>query len=95
VFTDLAAAIADGADAVSGIAVLADRQELFGPVASMPTTWQVLDKIDAEHLETVRAVRGAARAQAWSAGAGPELGEEMRTDFDGRVMRAVYEPVGK
>jgi hypothetical protein len=40
VFTDLAVAIADGADAVSGIAVLADRELLFGPVASMPTTWR-------------------------------------------------------
>jgi hypothetical protein len=35
VFTDLAVAIADGADAVSGIEVLRDRQALFGPVASM------------------------------------------------------------
>ena len=38
VFCDLAVAIADGADAVSGITVLGDREELFGPVASMPTT---------------------------------------------------------
>lgn len=45
VFTDLAVAVADGADAVSGIAVLADRQELYGPVASTPTTWRLLDKI--------------------------------------------------
>jgi hypothetical protein len=33
VFCDLATAIADGADAISGIAVLTDREELFGPVA--------------------------------------------------------------
>lgn len=37
VFTDPAVAIADGADAVSGIAVLGDRQDLFGPVASSST----------------------------------------------------------
>jgi hypothetical protein len=36
VFTDLAAAVADGVDAISGIAVLGDREELHGPVASMP-----------------------------------------------------------
>ncbi len=60
VFADLAAAIADGADAVSGIAVLRDRQELFGPVASMPTTWRLLDRIDAAHLPGVRAARAAA-----------------------------------
>jgi hypothetical protein len=33
VFTDLAVAVADGADAISGIAVLGDREELFGAVA--------------------------------------------------------------
>lgn len=37
VFADLAVAVADGADAISGIEVLGDRQDLFGPVASMPT----------------------------------------------------------
>lgn len=50
VFTDLAVAVVDGADAISGIAVLGDRQDLFGPVASMPTTWRVLDGIDDTHL---------------------------------------------
>lgn len=33
--------VADLADAISGISVLGDRQDLFGPVASMPTTWPV------------------------------------------------------
>lgn len=50
VFADLAVAVADGGDPISGIAVLGDRQELFGPVASMPTTWRVLDRIDAKRL---------------------------------------------
>jgi hypothetical protein len=40
VFTDLAVAIADGADAVSGIRALGDREDLFGALASMPTTWR-------------------------------------------------------
>jgi len=74
VFTDLAVAIADGADAVSGIAVLGDRPDLFGPVASMPTTWRVLDRIDAGHLDRVRAARAAARVRAWAAGAGRSRG---------------------
>ncbi len=88
VFTDLAVAIADGADAVSGIAVLADRQELFGPVASMPTTWRVLDRLDAEHLPGVRAARADARDRAWAAGAGPDLDAELRIDFDATVLVA-------
>src|SRR4051794_3033490 len=73
VFTDLAVAVADGADAISGISVLGDRQDLFGPVASMPTTWRVLDRVTEENLPTVRAARARARAAAWAAGAGPDL----------------------
>ena len=78
VFTDLAVAVADGADAISGIGVLTDREELFGPVASMPTTWRVLDRVGPEQLPTVRAAWAKARAAAWAAGAGPDLGEELR-----------------
>lgn len=86
VFTDLAVAVADGADAISGISVLADRQELFGPVASMPTTWRVLERVDADHLGAVRTARAAARA--WAAGAGPDPGEELRLDFDATITIA-------
>jgi hypothetical protein len=88
VFTDLAVAIADGADAVSGIAVLGDREELFGRVASMPTTWRVLDRIDETHLDAVRAACAAARERAWTAGAGPDLSAELRLDFDATITVA-------
>jgi hypothetical protein len=83
VFSDLAVAVADGADAISGIGVLTDREELFGPVASMPTTWRVLDRVGPGQLPTVRAARAKARAAAWAAGAGPDLGEELRLDRRG------------
>jgi hypothetical protein len=85
VLTDLAVAVADGADCVSGISVLYDRQDLFGPVASMPTTWRVLDRVDADHLSPVRAARAAARATAWAAGAGPDLAGELCLDFDATI----------
>ncbi|MGH8895193.1 MAG: IS1380 family transposase [Actinomycetes bacterium] len=93
VFTDLAVAIADGADAVSGIAVLGDRPDLFGPVASMPTTWRGLERIDDEHLDRVHAARAEARERAWAAGAGPdlqrpEMGGELRIDFDATITVA-------
>ncbi|TWP31596.1 IS1380 family transposase, partial [Leekyejoonella antrihumi] len=88
VFTDLAVAVADGADAISGIEVLTDRQELFGPVASMPTAWRVLDRIDEEHLDVVRAARAAARERAWGAGAAPDISQELRLDFDATVTIA-------
>ena len=88
VFTDLAVAVADGADAISGIAVLGDREELHGPVASMPTTWRVLDRIDAQHLGAVRDARAAARARAWAAGAGPDLDAGLMLDFDATITIA-------
>ncbi len=75
VLTDVAVAVADGADAITGIGVLGEREDVFGPVASMPTAWRVLDRIDANHLGAVRAARAAARATAWAAGAGPDLGQ--------------------
>ena len=88
VFTDLAVAVADGADAISGIAVLGDRQDVLGPVASMPTVWRVLDRVDAEHLPAVRSARAQARAAAWAAGAGPDLSQELRIDFDATITIA-------
>lgn len=88
VFTDLAVAVADGADAITGIAVLGDREDLHGPVASMPTTWRVLDRVDADHLPRVRQARAAARAVAWAAGAGPDLGQELCLDFDATITIA-------
>ena len=88
VFTDVAVAIADGADAVSGIAVLRDRAEMHGPVASMPTAWRVLDRLDEQHLPGVQAARATARAAAWDAGAGPDLTAELRLDFDATITIA-------
>ena len=86
--TDLAVAVADGADAISGIGVLTDWEELSGPAASMPATWRVLDRVGPEQLPTVRAARAKARAAAWAAGAGTDLGEELRLDFDTTITIA-------
>jgi hypothetical protein len=88
VFADLAVAIADGADAVTGIEVLRDRQGLFGAVASMPTAWRLLDRIDEAHLPRVRAARAVARARAWRGGAAPDPAGELRIDFDATITIA-------
>jgi hypothetical protein len=88
VFADLAVAIADGADAVTGIEVLRDREGLFGPVASMPTAWRLLDRIDEAHLPRVRAARAVARQRAWRAGAAPDPAGELRIDFDATITIA-------
>jgi hypothetical protein len=85
VFTDLAVAMADGADCVSHIEVFGDQHQVCGPVASMPTTWRMLDRIDAAHLPGVRAARAAARERAWAAGAAPDLTGLLQIDFDATV----------
>lgn len=85
VFADMAIAIADGADCVSHIEVFGDQHEVCGPVASMPTTWRMLDRIDATHLPAVLAARAAARQRAWTAGAAPDLTGLLQIDFDATI----------
>ena len=66
VLVDLAVAIADGAECISDIAVLADQPGLFGPVASDSTVWRLLDQLDDRQLAGVAAARAAAREVAWA-----------------------------
>lgn len=65
VFTDIAVGIADGSTRIKDIATLADQGRLFGAVASGPTTWRVLNEVDAARLEEVVAARAAARVWVW------------------------------
>ena len=62
VLVDLAVAIADGAEAISDIAVLADQPGLLGPVASDSTCWRLLDGLDQRRLAVV-GVRGRGPAR--------------------------------
>jgi Transposase DDE domain group 1 len=70
VTADLACAIADGSEAISDFRVMTDQKELFGLVASVPTTWRTLDEIAAGGPRALtritRAVNGG-RRQAWAA----------------------------
>ena len=69
VLADLAAAIADGAEVISDFRVLAGQQDLFGPVASVPTAWRMLNEVAAggqrAQARITRAVN-AARRSAWA-----------------------------
>ena len=70
VTADLACAIADGAEVISDFRVLTDQQELFGLVASVPTTWRTLDEIAAggpRALTRITAAANTARRRAWAA----------------------------
>ena len=95
VFTDMAVAIADGADCVSHIEVFGDRGGICGPVASMPTTWRMLDRIDAVHLPGVPAARAAGRERAWAAGAAPDLTGLLQIDFDATIHDLALRGEGK
>jgi Transposase DDE domain group 1 len=64
VLGDLAVLLADGGDCLSDLAVLRDQPELFGPVASTPTAWRVIERVgaDPDGLARLRAARAHARA---------------------------------
>jgi hypothetical protein len=66
VLVDLAVAIADGAETISEIAVLADQPGLFGPLASDTTCWRLLDALGAVQRNAVEAARARAREVAWA-----------------------------
>jgi hypothetical protein len=66
VLADLAVAIADGAECISDIAVLADQPALFGPVASDSTVWRLLERLDSDRLADIAAARAAARETVWA-----------------------------
>jgi Transposase DDE domain group 1 len=66
VAVDLATMLADGGEAITDLAVLRGVPELFGPVASDPTAWRLLDSIEGPELARIRTARAAAREVAWA-----------------------------
>lgn len=90
VLRDLAVTIADGGDALAHLASLRDQGKLFGRVASDPTAWRAVGRVDPEHLDRLRAGRAAARERVWAAGGGPELfdGRMLLIDFDATISLA-------
>ena len=89
VLRDLAVMLADGGDCLSDLAVLRDQPELFGPVASTPTAWRVVERVakDPDGLARLRAARAHARARAWAAGAHPDV-ELLIIDADATLVLA-------
>lgn len=90
VLRDLAVTIADGGDALAHLAGLRDQAKLFGVVASDPTAWRVVQRVDAGHLDRLRAGHAAARERVWAAGGGPDLfaGRMLIVDFDATISLA-------
>ena len=71
---DLAVMLADGGETIADLAVLRNQAQLFGPVASDPTTWRLLSDLDATALARLRAARAAARELAWTQAAETRAG---------------------
>jgi hypothetical protein len=89
VLRDLAVLLADGGDCLSDLAVLREQPELFGPVASTPTAWRVVERVatDPRGLARIRAARAHARARAWAVGAHPDP-ELLVIDADATLVTA-------
>ncbi|HJY72281.1 MAG TPA: transposase, partial [Streptosporangiaceae bacterium] len=69
VLADISCAIADGARAISDFRVLADQEEAFGQVASVPTAYRTLEEITKGGTRTEKkltAAINAARRYAWT-----------------------------
>lgn len=88
VLADLAVMIADGGDALTHLASLRDQDKLYGVVASEPTAWRCVERVDAAHLDRMRSVRAAAREAAWAAGAGPDVSAGLTIDIDATITIA-------
>lgn len=85
VLVDLTVMIADGGRHLSDLKVLRDQPELFGDVASDPTSWRVLDSVDTVRRGAISAARAATRRRAWEKGVRPEW---IVLDFDATLVAA-------
>jgi hypothetical protein len=87
VLRDVAVMLADGGDCLSDLAVLREQPELFGPVASTPTAWRVVERLatDPDGLARLRLARAHARGRAWAAGGDPNT-ELLVIDVDATLL---------
>ena len=85
VLTHLAVGIADGADCLSDLTALKEQEELFGPVASVPTAWRALQATSSKELRGIPKAIAAARAKVWAAS---PPGDSIILDFDATLLTA-------
>jgi hypothetical protein len=83
VLVDLAVSAVDGGVCVSDLAGLRNQPNLFGPVASQPTAWRLLDAIDDMLLARIQSALARARLRVWAAGLAPE---RVTLDFDATLV---------
>jgi hypothetical protein len=83
VLVDMAVMAVDGGGYSSDLAPMRDQPVLFGPVASQPTAWRLLDKIDEGLRGRVDAGRAKARERVWASGLAPK---SYTLDFDATLI---------
>ena len=89
VLADLAVAIADGADSISDLKALRDQPVLFGPVASTPTAWRVLDRVSEAHCQLLRAGRADGARRGLGGGRGTRSSAaRLCLDIDATIVIA-------
>jgi len=80
VISHLAVAIANGADCLADFAALGEADELFGPVASLPTAWRAIEAVTSTELRGIAVALAGARARVWDTVDG--LAHGVTLDFD-------------
>jgi hypothetical protein len=85
VVRDIAVMLADGGDALTDLGVLRDQPTLFGQVASNPTAYRCVERLDAGMLARIRDGRAAARARAWGLADAPG---RVVLDIDATLLTA-------
>ena len=94
IVADLAVALALGGDCLADIAVLRSSPELYGPIASDPTTSRLVKTLAGagpKALRAIRRARAAARERVWTlaADAAPGSGGELiPLDLDATIVIA-------
>src|SRR2546421_11514395 len=71
---DVEVMLADGGEAIAGLAVLRNQTDLFGAVASDPTAWRLLSDVDGAALTRLRHARAQAGELAWAQAAEARVG---------------------
>ena len=82
VIADLAVTIAGGGDALANLLGLRLQPDVYGPVASVPTAFRVIDAIDDTLLAAIR--------QAFEV---PPLAEAHAASSNGAVAGIDYHPI--
>lgn len=85
VLRDVVVMIADGGDCLADLCTLRDHPDLFGTVASDPTAWRVIDRLQRVDVRQVEAARAAARRRVWEWGLRPP---RIILDLDSTLVAA-------